>query len=550
MGIPLHWEPPTRSPAASDAHAKRDPLAPSRSAIRRQRTVRRSHRNNNGSNSASSNRPGYVPFRSSMPHWVENLGRQVIGDGTAPSGAPTRSTNTTTNEPGTSRYASQDNESRLDWPASSSYSPQTRRDLVDRLARTSAIRYSSPSRRIRIPRESSLRIEMLQPPSWPPSDEPPRRSESSSNTTADSRVDNRLADMASYSPRFAPAYPSHSNERALLSSDSYDSNMPLLRRVGLRSIAETNNVDATRHRHIIDGLGDRDRSFSPSGESHHDDHDNNDPDDDDDDDDDGDDEPNMWESLFTTITPDDQLPTLDSSFTSATASASTAPSRSSANSSQLTLPSSLDSNNIQSRLDVLAPLEPFTDHTNHCDFFSSSEGSDTEPESDMEHEPTWRLLGRTNRPNPTRLSASMAALEDTIQYQQQQQQLRRQREENLLGMTRTIRSVIAEASANRNTNRNTNTASHPSSSTSPTSPTSTSTPTSINISFGQSSSMEDLQQVQTIIDQLTRRQDIDDEWWAAVGLSRNLGRGVTDVPARNGNENDGESGGNRDARER
>lgn len=62
--------------------------------------------------------------------------------------------------------------------------------------------------------------------------------------------------------------------------------------------------------------------------------------------------------------------------------------------------------------------------------------------------------------------------------------------------------------------------------------------------------MEDLQQVQTIIDQLTRRQDIDDEWWAAVGLSRNLGRGVTDVPARNGNENDGESGGNRNAPER
>lgn len=60
-----------------------------------------------------------------------------------------------------------------------------------------------------------------------------------------------------------------------------------------------------------------------------------------------------------------------------------------------------------------------------------------------------------------------------------------------------------------------------------------------------------------IIDQLTRRQDINDEWWAAVGLSRNLGRGVTDVPARNGGvggnmnmNSNGNGNGNRDAGER
>ncbi|KLJ10049.1 hypothetical protein EMPG_14544 [Blastomyces silverae] len=544
MGNPLHWEPPARSAAASNARAKADPLAPSRSTIRRQRTLRRPHRNNNGSRSASSNRPaGYVSSRSSMPQWVESLTRETLGDSAPSSTATARGTATTTGEPGASRYtSSQDNESRLDWPASSSYSSsQTRRDIGDQIARTTALRYSSPGRRrIRIPRESSLRFEMLQPPSWPHSTERSRRSELNSDATANARLENRLGDIVSFSPRFAPAYPPRSNERAMVSSDSYDPNMPLLRRVGHRSVADTSDVDATRPRHIIDGLGDRDRSFSPGGDSQHDDDDSHYHDDDDDDDDD--DEPNMWESLFTTITPDQHLPSLDSSFTSATASASTAPSRNSANSSQSTLPSSVGANNNPSRRPgVFPPLESFTDHNNHCDFFSSSEDSETEPDSDNEHIPTWRLMQYDSHNDSMPMSSVSVSALEAIRRSEQQQQLRRRYQD----ITQTIRAVIAETPANRNadrntaTNINTNTNTTSSFTSSSTTPTSTSTPTSINVSFGQSSSLGDLQQVQTIIDQLTRRQDIGDEWWAAVGLSRNLGRGVTDVPARNGSGNGG-----------
>ncbi|PGG97056.1 hypothetical protein GX51_07508 [Blastomyces parvus] len=557
MGIPLHWEPPARSAAASNARPKADPLAPSRSSIRRQRTLRRPHRNNNGSRSAASNRPaGYVTARSSMPQWVENLSREILGDGATSSTAATvRSTAATTGEPGASRYTpSQDNESRLDWPASSSYSSsQTRRDLGDQIARTTALRYSTPGgRRVRIPRESSLRFEMLEPPSWPHSTERSRRSESNGDAAANSRLENRIGDTVSFSPRFAPAYPPRSNERGMVSSDSYDQSMPLLRRVGHRSVADTSDLDTTRSRLIIDGLGDRDRSFSPGTDSHHDDDDDNDYHDEDVDvdvDDDDDDEPNMWESLFTTITPDQHLPSLDSSFTSATASASAAPSRSSANSSQSTLPSSLGANSNPSRRGaVYPPFESFTDHNNHCDFFSSSEDSDTEPDSDNEHIPTWRLMHYDSHNGSMPISSSASALDDVIRRSQQQLQLhqRRRYHESLLGINQTIRA-IAETPANRNgdrttaTNRNTTSASPPSSAT----PTSTSTPTSINASFGQSSSMGDLQQVQTIIDQLTRRQDIGDEWWAAVGLSRNLRRGVTDVPARNGGGNG--NGGSGDA---
>ncbi|OAX77968.1 hypothetical protein ACJ72_07727, partial [Emergomyces africanus] len=554
----LHWEPPARSAASNNnTHAKSDPLAPSRSSIRRQRTVRRPHRNNRPG-SASSNRPaGYVPFRSSMPQWVETLSREILGDGAATTG-----TAATTGEPAFSRYSSsQDNESRLDWPASNSLSTssssQTRRELGQQLARD-ALRYPSPGRRIRIPRESSLRFEMLQPPSWPPSSssaERSRRLESSGNAPADSRLEHRLGDIVSFSPRFAPAYPSRSsNDHAMLSSDSNDVNMPLLRRVGHRSVADTSDVmDATRPRHIIDGLGDRDRSFSPGGDDH--DHDDED-DDDDDNDDDDDEEHNMWETLFTTITPDDHLPSFDSSFTSATASASTAPSnRSSANSSQSTLPSSLGANSSSSSSRPppggFTPFEPFSDQINHCDFFSSSEGSDTEPESDMEPpEPTWRRLTHGGRrrgaANPIGISAAAAALEDTLQHQRRQLRQLQQHQQQ-----QPTQPANANANPNPNpqptTNMNTtttttattNTTSSSFSSTAPTSLSSSSfsssTPTPINVSFGQSSSMEDLQQVQAIIDQLTRRQDINDEWWAAMGLSRNLGRGVTDVPARNGN---------------
>ncbi|OAT08612.1 hypothetical protein BDBG_04870 [Blastomyces gilchristii SLH14081] len=543
MGIPLHWEPPARSAAASNGRAKADPLAPSRSTIRRQRTLRRPHRNNNGSRSASSNRPaGYVPSRPSMPQWVESLSREALGDSATSSTATARGSAMTTSEPGASRYTpSQDNETRLDWPASSSYSSsQTRRDLGDQIPRTTALRYySSPGgRRIRIPRESSLRFEMLHPPSWSHSTERSRRSELSSDATANSRLESRLGEIVSFSPRFAPAYPPRSNERAMVSSDSYDPNMPLLRRVGHRSVADTSDLDATRPRHIIDGLGDRDRSLSPGGDSQHDDEDSHYHDHDDDDDDDDDDEPNMWESLFTTITPDQHLPSLDSSFTSATASASTAPSRNSANSSQSTLPSSLGANNSNPsrRPGVFPPLESFTDHNNHCDFFSSSEDSETEPDSDNEHIPTWRLM---QYDDPMPISSSVSAIDDAIRRSEQQQQLRRRYQENLLGITQTIRAVVAETPANRNGDHNTTTNINTSTNATSSFTSSSTTPTSINVSFGQSSSMGDLQQVQTIIDQLTRRQDIGDDWWAAVGLSRNLGRGVTDVPARNGSGNSG-----------
>lgn len=103
-----------------------------------------------------------------------------------------------------------------------------------------------------------------------------------------------------------------------------------------------------RHRESgIDGLGDRQRSLSPDG-----------------------DRDDAWETLLSTITPDANLPSTDSSFSSNSASATdpsrTGTSRQSAASSQ-TLPSSLAS------VRPFIALDPYPDQFNPCEFSSDDE---------------------------------------------------------------------------------------------------------------------------------------------------------------------------------
>ncbi|KAJ5570482.1 uncharacterized protein N7459_009912 [Penicillium hispanicum] len=49
----------------------------------------------------------------------------------------------------------------------------------------------------------------------------------------------------------------------------------------------------------------------------------------------------------------------------------------------------------------------------------------------------------------------------------------------------------------------------------------------ISFSFLDSSNETDLQQMQAILDRLARREDIPEDWWAGVGLSRTIGRGLS-----------------------
>ena len=102
---------------------------------------------------------------------------------------------------------------------------------------------------------------------------------------------------------------------------AYDtlSELPPLRRMGRRQRSPTEirtSSPPPRHQSHVDGLGDRRRSFSS--------------------------EDDQWDTLLTTITPDDRVPSVHSSFTSATASASASvapnPASSSSYSTLATLP--------------------------------------------------------------------------------------------------------------------------------------------------------------------------------------------------------------------
>jgi hypothetical protein len=122
-------------------------------------------------------------------------------------------------------------------------------------------------------------------------------------------------------------------------------------------------------------------------------------------------------------------------------------------------------------------LDPFPEFIAHCDFLSSSEGSDTEAESDVEHERRHQNV-HYRREDPRHSGR-------TAEREQPSQPL----------------------------------------------DTETSVP-STTASFSQDIVDPDLQQMQALLDRFSRREDIPDEWWAAVGLSRTIGRGLADVRSR------------------
>ena len=90
-------------------------------------------------------------------------------------------------------------------------------------------------------------------------------------------------------------------DRAMETADRALDELPHLRRMARRShlpSPPTNESGTAQSRPTVDGLGDRSRSFSPDEDA--------------------------WDTLLSTMTPDERMPSAHSSFTSATASASAA----------------------------------------------------------------------------------------------------------------------------------------------------------------------------------------------------------------------------------
>lgn len=341
-----------------------------------------------------------------------------------------------------------------------------RREAGSRLLRD-ALRHRQPGRRLRIPRESSLRFEAPRLPHSP--DEMLRISRESIGDYARIR---QTSDSSPFSPRFAPAY-AFRPENSSTSARSSPPSMPLpqvhitglappppppplnvryLRRVGHRSISETNG-NAASSQPAIDGLGDRQRSASPD-----------------------DDLDNAWETLLTTLAPDPTLPSAESSFTSTAASANTNPSRA-ADSTQRSHSSQTHRMSSGPSATVQMILHPYPEFINPCDLPGYATDSDTEAESDLE---LRRTGSRQYRPPRARLHDSPSVIGSTQDSQPPPFFHSRSRSSRTSALP-SISSFVSQ---------------------------------------GPSSAVD----MRAIVDRLAQRQDIPDGWWATAGLSRAIGR--------------------------
>ncbi|RHZ54098.1 uncharacterized protein CDV56_105858 [Aspergillus thermomutatus] len=411
------------SPEASKNKPIKDPSAVARSAIRRQATIRRPSRYSSSTLRGAS-------LRSPFPREIaDEIEREAHG-----SQRHIRSPvpNTTSGED--------------PFDLSSMISDANRREAGQRLLHE-ALRHGRPGQRLRILRNTSISDSYRRPS--PGGDSGHRQS----------------SEHPAFTPSFAPAIAYHRRispppqTRPSLTSfppDGFEvvgTTVPLLRRVGQRSVNEANG---TMHRDMtVDGLGDRQRSMSPDDDTSND----------------------AWETLLTTITPDDNLPSANSSFASASASglnasASTV-SRNPESSSQ-TLPSSLDSSTATVRM----VLDPYPEYINPCDYPSSTD-SDSASEGDFNQLSLWR---------------------------------RYHRRMHQMGTSRRSDDVHSTMS------------SHPP------------IPT-ISFAFSNSSTDPELQQMQAILDRLARREIIPDDWWAAAGLSPAIGHRLGANNGSNDTEN-------------
>ncbi|KAI9811646.1 MAG: hypothetical protein M1827_005395 [Pycnora praestabilis] len=447
---------------------KADPLALSRSAIRRNRAVRHPHARDHAS--SRSHRPASGSDTSAL------LGRrsrlEIIRSDRRlmqPS---------VTNSPSESDIELEANNARVE-------ASNRRRLESGRALLLDALSYERPGQRLR---QASIDMHNMPPP-LPPAPEsrdyarprsehiedssagfqterirtsspqymptPPHTSgDRSSRSPPAISVTPPPLGSAALTPRFAPAYrleesgagPARPQSSAGVARSNIVphytgglelDDLPPLRRMGHRRLVDgplrnsSENNGSRQASAPVDGLGDRQRSFSPDDDA--------------------------WETLLTTIAPDNHLPSAESSFTSASASASASSlisNSASSSNSFLTAPTSSSDT-----------LEPFP----ICDLSTESEGSETEAEDFdiMENtDPSGQLIR-----NPYRYSANIRARGDEAGRMAEEML-----DESILRHNRN-----AEERAERD---------------------------------------QEFQQMHAILDRLARREEIPDEWWAAAGLSR------------------------------
>ncbi|KAH7389540.1 hypothetical protein DE146DRAFT_620185 [Phaeosphaeria sp. MPI-PUGE-AT-0046c] len=268
---------------------------------------------------------------------------------------------------------------------------------------------------------------------------------------------------------------------------------PPLRRMGRRNIADGPLASSSlrvSHSPIPpwDGLGDRQRSFSPSGES------------------------SQWETFYGTIVPDAVAPTADSSFASAAASASfsnshpssrASSSNTSASSSHthLTVPSSRQSPPVNEQF------------MRACDTSDDDTASDTEAEEDdtaptaetIRHRYNPYILRRRSRPS---YFSDEPPHRDTERYSQRVTERTR-------AASAYVRSyygpVYREGPRMEQLDGSVD------------GPLSASDDEIPPVASSDSSNLDqELREARSLLERLSRRVDITDDFWASVGLTRSF----------------------------
>ncbi|MCJ1412825.1 hypothetical protein MMC19_006924 [Ptychographa xylographoides] len=335
------WRDPVEVPTKSAI--KVDPSAPARSTIRRQPTVR--HRSRSSRQRAQGVPPGLdrralldiirrdreeaiaaAEERGDLGETLADIARlEASNRRRSESGRALLRDALSYEQPGLRMRQIRESALRYEVPPPGPAMPDHRDSSRDEAATWSQFGTSSRT----VENRSPPPRYMPTPPHASLDTNTPTRHETPSTSSPYQSQSRPARDLPSLTPRFAPAF------RIDDDVESYDTAAQAFERSRLIGIRDSHpdgplntygHPPLRRNRHRpahetpeeqppgiaidrADGLGDRRRSFSP--------------------------EDNTWETLLTTITPDERLPSADSSFTSATASASSLSSNSASSSATL-----------------------------------------------------------------------------------------------------------------------------------------------------------------------------------------------------------------------
>jgi hypothetical protein len=304
----------------------------------------------------------------------------------------------------------------------------------------------------------------------------------------------------------SPDSQEHGNESSSNSSRNAVSIAPL-RRMGRRNIADgplpTSSLrESWSPVSTIDGLGDRERSFSPSGES------------------------SQWETFYGSIVPDAIAPTADSSFASAAASASFSNSHPSSRAGS----SNTSASSSRTHLTVPSRRQSTTDNDHFmraCDTSEDDTASDTEAEDTP---PTAEAIRHRYNPITLRRRSRPSYFSDEPPHRDTERYSRRvmERTRDASAYVRSFyspnstqpRSLRGVMSSPRRSNRMREEAARMDQLDAFIPGSDDEAPTLI--SSNSPALDQELREARSLLERLSRREDVSDDFWASVGLTRSF----------------------------